>query len=56
MSNIQIMKQAQELYRHWEASQPTRFWLDFYTQQTGADLGDEQYDLVVDMTAEGLLS
>jgi hypothetical protein len=55
MSNIEIMNQATKLYAEWESAGSPGFWLDFYTKHTGFDLGDEQYDLVHEMTAEGML-
>lgn len=54
-NNVEIMKQAQALYNEWEDTQETRFWLDFFTLRTGFELGDAEYELVAEMTHDGLL-
>lgn len=55
MTNIEVMNQASDLYKKWTDSGSTGFWLDFYETQSGNEFGSEEYDLVYDMTAEGLL-
>jgi hypothetical protein len=55
MQTIETMNQAAKLFAQWAANGSNGFWLDFYEQQSGHEFGSDEYDLVANMVADGLL-